>query len=270
MGNVTYYPAQRLSVNGTEINFTQSADVDFTVNRQLVYEFGNLFSVDNVQIEPATASLNFTYALAKGTNNAGTLGLNNFNTLLADVEGKTYTLIGAGSLQITNAVISSYSVEGSIGNIPTVTVNVQGLNATYTAGSPNSPAGSQDSNAQIVRPDEITVSLNGGFPCTSFSFKVDIPREYVNLLGQLESEAIIVSGPPKATVEAEIVLKDGADPLFGVNDIVNVSVNCGGIVYSINGAKISNFTSNTSVDGVQTASVVLEAGIKQNNISIGG
>lgn len=270
MGSVTYYPAQKLTVNGSEINFAQSADVDFNVNRQLVYEFGNLFSVDNVQVEPAGVSLNFSYALEEGGGAAGTLGLNDFTSLLSDVNGKSYTLLGAGSLLITNGFISSYSVEGSVGNIVIASVSVQALNATYNAGTPSFPAGSEDVDAKIIRPDQITVDINGELPCTSFSFKLDIPREYVNLLGQLESEAIIVSGPPKATMEAEVVLRGGTDVLFDVNDIVDASVNCGGITYSINGAKISSFTSNSKLDGVQTASVTVEAGLKANNVSIGG
>ena len=261
MGNITYYPAQKINAGGTEINFAQSASVDFSVSRQLVYEFGNLFPVDNVQVEPATAKLDFSYALAAGATNASTLGLNNFTTLLSDLVGKTYTLVGAGTLTISNGVISSYSVEGSIGNIPIASVSVQGLNATYSAGNPTYPVVGTNAATDIIRPDEITVSLGGSYQCRSFSFTVDIPREYVNVLGSLESVGIFVSGPPKVTVEADIILKDGADPLFDSNDDISVSIACGSYGYSITNAKIVNFTANTSLDGIQSASVTLEAPI---------
>jgi hypothetical protein len=57
---VTYYPAQVLTVQGTQLELIQSADVDFAVSRQDVFEFGNLYAVDNIQVEPATVTLNFS------------------------------------------------------------------------------------------------------------------------------------------------------------------------------------------------------------------
>jgi hypothetical protein len=261
MGNVTYYPAQKLTITGTELNLVQSADVDFSISRQDVFEFGNLYAIDNIQVEPPTATLNFSYILSTGTNNHILLGLNNLDTLLADVAGKQYVLSGAGALTIPSGIISSYSVEGSVGNVPTVTVSVQALDATYVAGTPSYPAGSAN-DINVIRPDEITVTLGGTvYECRSFSYTLDIPREYVNVLGSLDPVGIFISGPPKVTVEAEIILKDGADPLFDPNDDINVSITCGSYGYSITNAKIVNFTANTSLDGIQSASVTLEAPI---------
>ena len=269
MGNVTYYPAQKITANGGEINFAQSASVDFSVPRQLVYEFGNLYPIDNVQVEAATATLDFSYALVNSTN-AGVLGLSSIQNLLSDVEGKTYSLIGAGSLTLTKGLISSFSAEGSVGNIPTASVSVQALGATYSAGSPTFPAGSAESSSlQVIRPDEITVSIGGSLPCRSFSFNVEIPREYVSLLGETEPVAIFVSGPPKVSVEAEVVLLNGADPFFEVNEIVTASINCRSIGYSVTNGKITNFTTNSSLDGVQIATVTIEAPLSAT-VSIGG
>jgi hypothetical protein len=241
MGNVTYYPAQKLLVTGAEINLVQSADVDFSISRQDIYEFGNLYAVDNIQVEPPTATLNFSYILATGINNHILLGLNNLDTLLADVAGKEYTLTGAGLLTIPSGVISSYAVEGSLGNVPTVTVSVQALDATYSAGNPTYPAGSIN-ELNVIRPD--------------------IPREYVNKLGQLTPIANILTGPPKVTVEAEVILRDGADPKFANNASNNVNIACGTLNFAVSGAKLSNFTSNTTLDDIQIASVTLEAPVK--------
>jgi len=272
MGNVTYYPAQKLTVAGTEINLVQSADVDFSISRQDVFEFGNLYAIDNIQVEPPTANLNFSYILASGINNHTILGFDNFDTLLGDVTGKQYVLSGAGALTIPSGLISSYSVEASVGNIPTVTVGVNALDAVYTAGNPTYPGGSIQSDTNVIRPDEITVSIGGTiFECRSFSFSLDIPREYVNKLGSLGPIANILSGPPKVTVEAEIVLRDSANPKFGNNVKNNVTITCGNINYGISGARIANFTSNTTLDDIQVASVTLEAPVKSNNsITIGG
>ena len=274
MGNVTYYPAQKLTVGGTEINLVQSADVDFSISRQDVFEFGNLYAIDNIQVEPPTATLNFSYILATGIDNHATLGLDDFDTLLSDVNGKEYILSGAGALTIPSGLITSYSVEGSVGNVPTVSISVQALDAGYVAGSPNYPAGSVN-DVNVIRPDEISVSLDGDtFECRSFTYTLDIPREYVNKLGALTPIANIISGPPKVTVEAEIILRDNANPKFANNAKIPVSIVCGTtspLTYTISDAKIANFTSNTSLDDIQVASITLEAPVKSNSsISIPG
>jgi hypothetical protein len=262
MGNVTYYPAQKLLVTGAEINLVQSADVDFSISRQDIYEFGNLYAVDNIQVEPPTATLNFSYILATGINNHILLGLNDLDTLLADVAGKQYTLTGAGLLTIPSGVISSYAVEGSLGNVPTVTVSVQALDATYSAGNPTYPAGSIN-ELNVIRPDQITITLGGtDYECRSFSFTLDIPREYVNKLGQLTPIANILTGPPKVTVEAEVILRDNANPKFANDASNNVNIACGSLNFAVSGAKLSNFTSNTTLDDIQIASVTLEAPVK--------
>lgn len=262
MGNVTYYPAQKLTVTGAELNLVQSADVDFSISRQDIFEFGNLYAIDNIQVEPPTATLNFSYILSTGINNHILLGVNNLDTLLADVAGKQYVLSGAGALTIPSGLISSYAVEGSVGNVPTVTVSVQALDAIYTAGNPTYPAGSAN-DINVIRPDEITVTLGGtAYECRSFTYTLDIPREYVNKLGSLTPIANIISGPPKVTVEAEIILRDSANPKFANNTKNAVSIACGSLTYTVADAKIANFTSNTSLDDIQVASITLEAPVK--------
>jgi hypothetical protein len=273
MSNVTYYPAQKLSVAGTEIKAVQSADVDFSLPRQDVFEFGTFWAVDNIQVEPATATLNFSYALSSGVNNHITLGLDNLGTFITDVNGKTYTLSGAGLLTLPSGLISSFNVEGSVGNVPTVSVSVQGLDLTYTAGTPSFPSnGGTASVANVVRPDQISINLGGNiYECRSFSFNLDIPREYVNVLGSLTPIANIMTTPPKVTVEAEIVLRNDTDPKFGNNTQVDVVIDCGGVEFTVDDAKIANFTSNTTLDDIQVGNITLEAPVKGvNQLSIGG
>lgn len=265
---VSYYPAQKLTIGGSEVPHVQSANVDFTVSRQLVNEFGKMFPVANVLIEPPTAKLDFTYALANNSNVASTLGLNNMLTLLSDTQGKSCSLLGAGNLTLTKAFLTSYSAEGSVGNIATASASLQAIDATYNASQPSISVATV-TPVVVVPPSDITISMNGSFSCRSFSFNIDIPREYINVLGKDEPEAIIVSGPAKASAEAEIIL-NGSDPFFDVDQAISASINCGGNIFSITNARISNFTSNATIDGVQTASVTIEAPIMGNNVSVGG
>jgi hypothetical protein len=276
MSQVTYYPAQTLSVGGTNLKLVQSADVDFSISRQDIFEFGTFWAVDNIQVEPATAILNFSYGLSSGANNHTLLGIDNFGSFIADVNGKQYILNGAGVLTMPSGLISSYSVEGSVGNIPTVNVSVQSLNVTYAAGNPTFPNdGGNASVAEVARPDQISVTLGGTtYECRSFTYTLDIPREYVNKLGALTPIANIMTAPPKVTIEAEIILRGGSDinPKFANDANIAVAIDCGLTNnFEVSDAKLANFTSNTTLDDIQVASVTLEAPVKgSDQVKIAG
>jgi hypothetical protein len=268
---VTYYPAQVLGVssgnNTLQLELVQSADVDFSVSRQDIFEFGNLYAVDNIQVEPPTVTLNFSYALASGTAitpNSAKLGMTDFTTFMADTTGRNYTISGAGTLVVPSGLITSYSVEGSVGNIPTVSVSVQGLNATYTAGNPVFPGGAgfagTNTVASIVKPQDVTVSIGGTvYEARSFTFTLDIAREYVNKLGSITPIANIMTAPPKVTVDAEIILNGTQNPKIDQNLPQDIIISCGDKNFQINNAKLSNFTSNATLDDIQVASVTFES-----------
>ena len=271
--NVTYYSAQKLLVGGTNIKAVQSADVDFALPRQDVYEFGTFWAVDNIQVEPATASLNFSYALASGVNNHTVLGLNDIGAFVGDITGRTYVLSGAGILTLPSGLVNSFKVDGSVGNVPTVSVGVQGLDLSYSAGSPVFPQnGGTASVGNVIRPDQISISLGGNtYECRSFSFNLDIPREYIKVLGSLTPIANIMTNPPKVTVEAEIVLRNEINPKFSSNSLQDVIINCGGIEYTASGTKLADFKSKTDLQDIQIANITLEAPVKGvNQLTIGG
>ena len=270
---VTYYPAQVLTVQGVQLELIQSADVDFAVSRQDVFEFGNLYAVDNIQVEPATVTLNFSYALSSGNGvtptNASKLGMSNFDTFLSDA-GRNYGISGAGQLIITSGIVKTYSVEGSVGNIPTVSVSVDATNATYTAGNPvfKGDAGFSGTNtvATIIQPRDITVQIgtaaqggNPSFEARSFTFALDIPRNKINKLGSLTPIANILAGPPKVTVDAEIILNGSQNPQFDPNIAQNVRIACGDKNFEISRAKLANFTVTNTLDDIQVCSITLEA-----------
>ena len=286
---VTYYPAQVLTVANTgtngadgqygqvQLELIQSADVDFAVSRQDIFEFGNLYAVDNIQVEPATVTLNFSYALSSGTGlgggltptNAAKLGMNNFDSFLND-QGRNYGISGAGTLIITSGIVKTYSVEGSVGNIPTVSVSVDAINATYTAGNPifkGAPGFSGTTTAvTVIQPKDISVQIgtgaqgsNSSFEARSFTFALDIPRNKINKLGSLTPVANILAGPPKVTVDTEIILNGSQNPQFNPNTPLNVRIACGDKNFEINSAKLANFTVTNTLDDIQVCSISLEA-----------
>ena len=283
---VTYYPAQVLTVCNTgasgvgadgsngqsQIELVQSADVDFAISRQDVFEFGNLYAVDNIQVEPPTVSLNFSYVLFSGSGvtptNASKLGMDNFDTFLND-QGRNYGISGAGQLVITSGIVKSYSVDGSVGNIPTVSVSVDAINATYTAGNPVFKGGAgfsgTNSVATVIQPKDITVQIGTGtgslttFESRSFTFALDIPRNKINRLGTLTPVANILAGPPKVAVDTEIILNGSQNPKFDPNVPQIVRINCGDKYFQINNAKMSDFKVTNTLDDIQVCSITLEA-----------
>jgi len=287
---VTYYPAQVLTVCNTgangadgqygqvQLELIQSADVDFAVSRQDVFEFGNLYAVDNIQVEPATVSLNFSYALSSGNGSSGSgltptnaskLGMDNFDAFLNE-QGRNYGISGAGTLIITSGIVKTYSVDGSVGNIPTVSVSVDAINATYTAGNPifkGSPGFSGTNTvATIIQPKDITVQIGTGaqgtnavYEARSFTFALDIPRNKINKLGTLTPVANILAGPPKVSIDTEIILNGTQNPQFNPNIPQNVRIACGDKYFQINNAKLADFKVTNTLDDIQVCSITLEA-----------
>ena len=191
-----------------QVERVQSANFSYTINRQDVNQFGNLARIDSLVLDPPTVSVDFSYYLTDGFNeralgfyvqNTGSsatvqanfasghmIGSSGKNIFIATaVEGTdinsdgaltaTDTVIGIG-----NAYVSDYSVDMSVGSLPTVSLSMEGANvrSVTNATSIGSPAIVQDSGTPLgynvtlptptsgtsspitaLRPGDITVSL---------------------------------------------------------------------------------------------------------------
>jgi hypothetical protein len=149
-----------------QIARVQSANYNFSIARTDVNQFGNLARIDTAVIEAPTVSLDFSYLVTDGTNedklgisvdpnNSGTaigspggikVATSAISGMLANTSGRNYHIlttaegtdasantdsaVGEGStvISIGNGFITNYSIEGSIGAIPTASVSVEGLN----------------------------------------------------------------------------------------------------------------------------------------------
>lgn len=144
----------------------QSANYSFSLNRQDVNQFGQLARVDSVSIEPPTVTLDFSYYLTNGINER-LLGFNvnadgqstsalQDEILLGKIEqtsnpvGKNFFILTSAEgsdaigsdlsdesdksvIALGNGFVSNYSIEASVGGMPTANVTVDGLNLkSYT------------------------------------------------------------------------------------------------------------------------------------------
>ena len=141
-----------------QLRRVQSANYNFSIERQDVNQFGQLARIDSLVLKSPTVSLDFTYYptdgynekalgfyvqnLAKGDTTeanfasgqmAGSSGQNfyiitaeegsDLNTLTGD-----YALSGKAAIAVGNGYLSNYTFNASVGNLPTASVTIEGLN----------------------------------------------------------------------------------------------------------------------------------------------
>tara|TARA_R110000772_G_scaffold115621_14_gene220499 strand:- start:372 stop:1520 length:1149 start_codon:yes stop_codon:yes gene_type:complete len=204
------------STDHAQLRRVQSANYSFNISRQDINQFGQLSRLEAIILESPTVSFDTSYYLGDGYNEQG-LGFandTNFNVgfisgQLASTSGNNfyiltapegidanspYTSTGFSTIGIGNAFVTDYSLEASVGGIPTISVSVEGSNMNATAnvsgtavgfsgisgagidpelGTPLSnqiaaggisfPSGSQGTGVAIptaLRPGDITLSLS--------------------------------------------------------------------------------------------------------------
>jgi len=188
-----------------QLGRVQSANYSFTINRQDVNQFGDLARIDSMVIDPPTVNVDFSYYLADGFNeralgffvqNSGVASNRGIPTGAPDAEGnfasghltdtsgvnlyivtspdgEDLNKAGAGEamdpsdsvIGIGNCYLSDYSLDLSVGSLPTVSVTMEGANmrSSSDVGNTGSPAINQESGTAyphyIALPNATT---NGG------------------------------------------------------------------------------------------------------------
>ena len=190
-------PANSQVRTGVEqLRRVQSANYSFSLNRQDVNQFGQLARIDSVSIEPPTVSMDFSYYLTNGVNerilgmdvrgtqsaftdefmdggpadNAGADGKNFFILTTPqgqDAVGNTSAESRKTVIALGNGFVSNYSVEASVGGMPTASVTVDGMNLRSYTGSAhcatpavNTNYGTPISDIEFSLPPAISGVLN--------------------------------------------------------------------------------------------------------------
>ena len=168
---------------GTKVNQLQriqSANYSFNIARTDVNQFGELAAIDRVVLESPTVSLDFSYILTSFVNEdvLGFAPLDTYDvTCISGILNKTQDernyfirTVGEGTdalnlgtgaanqfvIGIGNGFITSYTSEASVGNFPTVTVNVEALNMAFHSGVTGN-------NIPAVRPVDGSKITGSGF-----------------------------------------------------------------------------------------------------------
>jgi len=149
-----------------QIQRVQDASYSFNITRQDVNQFGELAAIDRVILESPTVSLDFSYILANMVNehNLGFHVIPSGNTAAGMVVSAMSGLLSkatdernyfiktvaegndalgdaphdvtanVSTIGIGNAFLTSYTTEAAVGDFPTASISVEGLNMDFVQG----------------------------------------------------------------------------------------------------------------------------------------
>lgn len=252
-----------------QLNRVQSANYSFNISRQDVNQFGQLAKVGSMVLEAPTVSMDTSYLVTDGFNERA-LGFYVANAtdsveksfisgFLADGDGKNFyvTTVPEGKdangvavsgatndvIGIGNAYLTDYSLDLSVGSLPTVSVSFEAANINSTAGNViETPAVSQASGTKLdgivalpnatsgnaggeiaLRPGDVTVNITSfddqtivdidpadtdGAHIQSASLSIPLSRTPLERLGTKFAYARSVDFPVQATLSVNAIVNE--------------------------------------------------------------
>tara|TARA_R110001599_G_scaffold164623_5_gene354154 strand:+ start:1637 stop:2794 length:1158 start_codon:yes stop_codon:yes gene_type:complete len=292
-----------------QLNRVQSANYSFTINRQDVNQFGDLARIDSLVLDPPTVNLDFSYYLTDGFNEralgffvqnsgastktqrgvlAGTDTSGNFASgHLTSNSGVNFFIVTSpdgedlnkdtpaalngldSSIGVGNCYISDYSVDLSVGSLPTVNVTVEGANMRSVAGqiATGSPAVNQENGEPLTTEIQLpNPSKNGLIESEGGSITALRPGDVTLDLDDVDGESLIkLDNTDGAHIQsASISLPLSRSPIdrlgsrfpFAreVDFPVNATMNISAIVANSKAASLADILNS----GVQEATITIK------------
>ena len=146
-----------------QLTRVQNANYNFSIDRQDVNQFGQLARIDALVLKTPTVSLDFSYYPTDGFNEramgfyvqTGTEAAGNFSSgQMGNSSGQHYYIVttaegtdlnyettadslsGNSVIGIGNGFLTNYSIDASVGNLPTAKITVEGLNMNSSVYGP--------------------------------------------------------------------------------------------------------------------------------------
>jgi hypothetical protein len=148
-----------------QLRRVQSANYSLNITRQDVNQFGQLARIDSIILEAPTVSFDMSYFLGDGFNeqalqfkNGTSFDAGFISGQISATSGQNFYILTApegvdanfdpavgstnyNTIGIGNAFLTDYSLEASVGSIPTVSLSLEGTNMNATAGVSGSTNG---------------------------------------------------------------------------------------------------------------------------------
>ena len=219
-----------LAANHVQLSRVQSANYSYTINRQDVNQYGELARIGSLVLEPPTVSVDFSYYLTDGFNERalnfyvqtksgkpdpvstrahGEVAANFASGHLAAGSGVNIYVVtspegedfNAGDsyessdkiIGIGNCYVSDYSIDLSVGSLPTATVSMEGSNVRSSVGTAiRNPAVNQSDGTSFSESDDVVlpVGSSGGLGITGGGTIALRPGDITLTLDDFESETI--------------------------------------------------------------------------------
>ena len=272
-----------------QIERVQSANFSYTINRQDVNQFGNLARIDSLVLDPPTVSVDFSYYLTDGANEralgfyvkTGAVAQVNFasghmigssgkNIYIAtspegtDVNNDgalngTDTVIGIG-----NSYVTDYSVDMSVGSLPTVSMTMEGANVNSSLSGANflTPAVDQEAGTPLGLRVALPTPNSGTSTALTALRPGDITVSLDNFEGETIADLVGTDGAHVQSVSLSLPLSRSPLDRLGsrfpfareVDFPINVTMSISAIVNETTAYNLANSLQS----GVQTATVTLK------------
>lgn len=144
------------SADHVQLRRVQSANYSLNVTRQDVNQYGQLARIDSLILESPTVSFDASYHLGDGFNEMA-LGFKNGASLdagfisgqIASTSGRNFYILTSpegtdanfgqtstdfSTIGIGNAFVTDYTLDAAVGDIPTISISLEGTNMNGTAG----------------------------------------------------------------------------------------------------------------------------------------
>jgi hypothetical protein len=256
-----------------QLERVQSANYSFSINRQDINQYGQLGKLDSIQLDAPTVNADCSYYVTDGfteramgffvaTGNQASTAGGFVSGHLADGSGRNLIILTTpegtdadlpsratgttdSAIGIGNCYLSDYSVEMSVGSIPTASVSFDALNINSNQVGPHgagfdSPAidpvngtaltnkvvlpqaSTGQGNTAALRPGDITVNISqfDGIPLAdiglgasgahiqSASLSVPMSRSTLERLGSRSAYARSVDFPIQASLSVSAILNE--------------------------------------------------------------
>jgi hypothetical protein len=319
-----------------QLNRVQSANYSFEVTRQDINQYGQLASIDRIILEQPTVNFDFSYYLNSGENEAnlglsvatgvgiiataGTPALSGILTAGKDTNNYYILTVGEGKdanidgksggkvIGIGNGFLSSYSMEASVGNIPTVSVNGEGMNMRFYAGTDtqtlptinpedgSSVAGTftiptpvTGAGYSALRPGDVDLTIAGAtgvlasdLKIQSASIQFDLSRDPIQKLGSRFAFTREIQFPVTVTMSVDAIMGD--IQAANLADVINndsakhnlqIKINkpnsdTEAVSYVLRGAKLDSQDFSSSVGDNKSVTLTWSAQIGGPNDQVGG
>ena len=275
-----------------QLERVQSANFNYTINRQDVNQFGQLARIDSLILDPPTVGTDFSYYLTDGFNerclgfyvktgggirndNGGfasghLLGGSGFNAfIVTGPDGKDLNRQGALTttdhvVGIGNCYLSDYSVDLSVGSLPTVSVTLEGANvrSDVSANSISSPAINQEAGTSLTDDVELPNTTTGAASTITALRPGDITVSLTSLAGETIADLTGTDGAHVQSVSLSVPLSrspiDRLGSKFPFARAVDFPVNVTMGISAIVNETIAMNLVDTLNSGVQNVSVTLK------------